>query len=151
MVTLAIRSPKELAELKGYSVQFESKIQTLNTDDCPITGIFKLFYEQNVFNVAKISDDYTGGQWKLDQGFWLLDSDQCFIVGNPNAMRNESLDAKSFSMFCSISALNILAWHYHNKGFSNLANLAIYGYHRAYTQLEFENDVKVDVIRSLLD
>lgn len=151
MATLATRKTEELAEVLGYSVDFESKIQSLNNNECLVTGMFVLMYEQRVFDMARISDDYTGGQWDLDQGFWVLGGDQDFTVGNPNAMRNEQLDSKSFSFFCSIAALNSLSWHFHNKGHTNLANLAIYAYHRAYTQMEFEEDIKADIIRSLLD
>ena len=151
MVTLATRKHEELASLTGYSDDLEVKIQTLNNGDCPVKGLFTLSYEQHVFSMADISEDYKGGQWTLNQGIWLLNDDMSFVVGNPNAMRDEILNTKSFSMFCSIAALNALAWSYHKKKFSNLANLAIYAYHRAYTQLEYENDAQADAIRSLLD
>lgn len=151
MTELTLRTKDELETVKGYSQKKEDIIQNLHLNDCPLSGYFLLQYEQQLLNIARISEDYSGGEWKISQGIWLLQSDSSYKVGNPNSYTIEELDAKSFSVFCSIAALNALTWLYHSKGMNELMNLAIYAYHRSFTQLDYEANLKVEIIRSLLD
>lgn len=151
MTALTSRTSEDLESIKGFSENREKIVQDLNDENCALTGFFKFKYEQELLNFARISDEYSGGVWEVEQGIWLLQDDVTFQVGNPNTMSIESLDSKSFSIFCSIAALNRLSWIFHEKGSNELMGLSIYAYHRAYTQLDIESDIKADVIRSLLD
>lgn len=94
-------------------------------------GAFICFWECHLFaHSDQLSEDYQGGLWTLENGFWCLDSDQKFNV-HTSYGAEYLVNAVEFSIIANLFALSnmaIITYQQKNNEFINLLSVSFSDY-----------------------
>ncbi|MFL1616164.1 hypothetical protein GHT89_16330 [Acinetobacter baumannii] len=117
---------------QGFDNQFLKALSYVknhigNEEQTPIHfGAFIYFWERYLFAHAdRLSENYKGGTWKLENGFWCLESNDQFDVFASHGEKY-TVNALEFSIIANLFALSHMAINtYQQKGNEFINTLSV--------------------------